>query len=97
MSKATTCELCERERTTTFHHLVPKKVHKRSRVIKLHSKEYMTSVGVNLCKSCHKTVHKFFTHMELASNYYTLELLKTNNKLMKFVNWIKTQKRDVKV
>jgi len=97
MSKRDSCELCERERTTTFHHLVPKKSHKRSRVTKLHTKEYMNSVGVDLCKSCHKTVHKYFTHMELALNYYTLELLKSDDKLMRFVEWVKTQTKKAKI
>jgi len=97
VNESQTCELCERERTTTFHHLVPKKSHKRSRVTKLHTKEYMNAIGVDLCKSCHKTVHKFFTHMELALEYYTLDLLKGNEKLMKFVIWLKKQKKDVKV
>jgi len=97
MGNITCCELCKRERTTTFHHLVPKKTHGRTRVTGLHTKEYMRTVGVDLCKSCHKTVHKFFTHMELALEYYTLDLLRDNEKMCKYVKWVKKQKKEIKV
>lgn len=97
MPKSKTCELCERERTTTFHHLVPKKTHRRSKVKKLHTKEYMTSVGVDLCHDCHKYVHKLYDHMTLALEYYTLELLKSSEELMKFVDWVKKQTKKAKI
>ena len=97
MGDQPTCELCKRERITTFHHLVPKKSHKRSRVTKMHTKMYMNSVGVNLCNDCHKYVHKMYDHMTLALEYYTLELLQGSEELMKFVNWVKNQTKKAKI
>jgi len=97
MAKTNKCELCNRERTTTFHHLAPKKVHTRSKVLRLHTKEYMRTAGVDLCNDCHKTVHKLFTHILLALEYYTLERLQGDDKLMKFVEWVKTQTKKAKV
>jgi len=97
VGKTTHCELCKRGRTTTFHHLVPKKTHGRSRVLALHTKEYMRTVGVDLCRDCHKTVHKLYDHMTLALEYYTLELLKTSEELMKFVKWVSKQSKKAKI
>lgn len=97
MSDITCCELCERERTTTFHHLIPKKVHKRSRVKKLHSKEAMTTDGAYLCHDCHKAVHKLYDHQTLALEYYSIELMRTSEELMKFVDWVRKQNKKAKI
>lgn len=96
-TEAEICELCEREQVLTFHHLVPRKTHSRKPVIRLHSKEYMQGVGINVCVDCHRTIHRQLDHMTLALEYYTLELLKKHEKLMKFVRWIKRQTKKAKM
>ena len=90
------CELCEREQVLTFHHLVPRKTHSKRPVTRLHTKEYM-QVGINVCVDCHRTIHRRFDHMTLALEYYTLELLKHHEKLIKFVSWIKRQTKKAKM
>lgn len=37
------------------------------------------------CHSCHGTIHKFFTNKELAEQYYTEEMLLSNEKFVKYV------------
>lgn len=86
------CKLCEREEELTSHHLIPKQVHSKNWCKKMFTKDDMNKRRANLCKMCHKTVHKFFTHSELAKEYNTVELLLANEKIIKHVKWLKKQK-----
>lgn len=90
------CDLCKREKELTFHHLIPRKVHKNSRVMRLHTKKYMREAGIDVCKDCHRMIHRSHSHIYLALEYYNLELLKTSPKVIKFVKWVTKQKRGVK-
>ncbi|OZM56844.1 restriction endonuclease [Lottiidibacillus patelloidae] len=74
------CELCERENIeTTVHHLIPR--------------EEGGNYGptANLCAACHKQIHALFTNKELASYLHTIQDLKNNEKMRKFLKWIKKQ------
>jgi hypothetical protein len=66
------CALCGREDEATRHHLTPR-----------------ANGGVEetawLCLPCHEFVHHTFTHYELNSKYYTLELLQTSPQVASFV------------
>ena len=90
------CALYERERFLTFHHLVPKKVHKRSQVLRLFSKEEMHTLGLWLCSDCHSTVHRHIDHLVLALNYHSKEALLGHPEIEKFVNWVAKQNKRVK-
>jgi hypothetical protein len=52
---------------------------------------YMQTHGVELCKKCHKMVHTFFTEKELGKYYNTKEKLFANDKVKKFLKWVKKQ------
>jgi 5-methylcytosine-specific restriction enzyme A len=74
------CELCERENVeTTVHHLIPR--------------EEGGNYGptADLCVACHKQIHALFTNKELASYLHTIKDLKSNDKMRKFLKWIKKQ------
>jgi len=86
------CELCNREKELTSHHLIPKQVHAKSYTMGLYTKEEMRSNRAMLCRLCHREIHKFFTHKELATIYYTVELLKNNETVKKFLVWARKQK-----
>lgn len=47
--------------------------------------------------NCHKAVHKMYDHMTLALEYYTLDLLKGSEELIKFVEWVKKQTKKAKI
>lgn len=80
------CELCKRENIElTFHHLIPKKAHKKSFVRKLHSDKDLNTYGINICKPCHKAVHIMIDHKALATKFYTIDLLLTHEKLAQAV------------
>ncbi|MDQ0232300.1 HNH endonuclease [Metabacillus malikii] len=74
------CELCNRNDVeTTIHHLVPK--------------EMGGTFGptATLCIPCHKQIHALYTNEELASRLSTVELLKDDENLSKFIKWIRKQ------
>lgn len=86
------CELCERERELTSHHLIPKQVHSKNWCKKMWTKVEMKQNRAMLCRQCHSAIHKFFTHRELGSIYYTVTLLRNNAKVKKFLTWVRKQK-----
>jgi hypothetical protein len=63
------CEFCEREQKLTEHHLIPRAVHSKKKFLKRFGKEEMKSRTVDLCKLCHKGVHRLFSEKELAEEY----------------------------
>ena len=81
------CELCNRERELTFHHLIPRTLHKNKWFKKNFTKEDMNS-GINVCQDCHSSIHKFINEKDLGKNYNTKELLLSHEQVLKFVKWI---------
>ena len=68
------CPCCSRTVPLTFHHLVPKKVHRRNRYKKLYSKDELNR-GVYLCRRCHKGIHRTFDELTLAEKFNSLETI----------------------
>ena len=91
-----TCELCERERATTSHHLIPKKVHSKKWARGWFTKFEMNFRRADLCHDCHSEIHRYFTNKELAQKYNTVEKLLANELVMKFVIWVKKQDKKAK-
>ena len=52
----------------------------------------MKTNGINLCKTCHETIHTFWSEKELGNYYNTLARLMENKKFREYVVWIKKQK-----
>lgn len=74
------CGLCARTPVeTTEHHLIPKEEggHKEP--------------TVDLCIPCHKNVHALFTNKELAVLYNTVDALRSEPRMAKFISWIRKQ------
>ncbi|OJJ19021.1 hypothetical protein BKI52_19565 [marine bacterium AO1-C] len=88
------CEICGREKSLSFHHLIPCTLHKRKLFQKKFDKEDMHTRGLNLCRMCHSTIHKFFDHKTLGLHYNTKEKLLENEEFSKYVNWAKKQTKD---
>lgn len=91
-----TCALCERKRPLTFHHLIPKKVQKKSILLKQFSKEQMLTMGLLVCTDCHKTIHRHIDHIDLGRFYHTKEALLGHPEIGKFVKWVAKQDKKVK-
>jgi len=83
------CEICCREVRLTKHHVIPREIHK-TMLKKGITKEYL-DVTIGICRMCHSTIHRFFTNQELADQYYSVDLLLSNDKFMKYAKWASTQ------
>lgn len=71
------CELCNRTVSSiTKHHLIP---------LEKGGKKFET---LSLCRTCHNQIHALFTNRELAVYYHTLESLKRDQKIIKFLRFI---------
>lgn len=84
------CELCDRQmEALTAHHLIPKQNTKR--------KNADPSPTIDICSACHRQIHSLFDNKHLAQELNSLEKLKNDSELQKFVSWIKKQKTDKRI
>ena len=87
------CQLCGRAERLTFHHLIPRRVHKRARYIREHGKDEMRARGLYLCKLCHRGIHEIIPDERvLARSYNTRELLLAHEGVARHVAWVAKQK-----
>ena len=89
------CEMCGRRAALSFHHLIPRKVHRRKRFKKNFSRAQLAG-GINICQLCHRGVHKLYDEMTLAMHLETKEKLVTDPAICKHVNWVRKQKRGLR-
>ena len=82
------CELCCRQvLSTTKHHLIPRTVHS-NKWFKKNFKKSDFIKTVNLCRDCHKQIHKFIPEKEMGKAFNTIELLKEHPQVEKFLEWL---------
>ncbi|GAA0794520.1 HNH endonuclease [Marinobacterium sediminicola] len=86
------CQLCGRKIALTFHHLIPRKMHRRPRFYKQYTREQLNQ-GIWVCRACHRGIHKHYDEMTLARDYNTLEQLQTDSQLQKHVAWVAKQRQ----
>ncbi|MBX3436904.1 MAG: hypothetical protein KF861_05400 [Planctomycetaceae bacterium] len=87
------CDLCGRAVPLTFHHLVPRGVHRRQRFVRRYGKDEMRAVGLWICRLCHSGIHKIIPNeKDLAESYYTKELLLGHEGVARHVAWVSKQK-----
>ena len=80
------CQLCERDVVRlTRHHLYPREIHNNLRKRGYEMDDLNKCIII--CRMCHSYIHKRFTNVELASSYYTIELLLSDEKIQKFSQW----------
>lgn len=85
------CALCERTVPLTFHHLIPRKMHRRERFKKMYSREERNQ-GIHICRLCHNGIHALFDEMTLAKEFTTLKKLQEAPQVIKHVAWVRKQK-----
>ena len=91
--RAGACELCGRRVKLTFHHLIPCRVHRRSRFVRRHGKQEMQTRGLFLCSLCHNGIHDLIPDEKtLAESYNTRELLLAHEGIARHVAWAAKQK-----
>ncbi len=83
-----TCKLCEQEvERTSKHHLIPRTVHRNKWFKKNFTKEVLHTT-VDLCRDCHKEIHRQITEKELGRHFNTIEKLRTHENIAKFIKWL---------
>ena len=90
--KPLSCEICERKIALTFHHLIPRKMHRRNFFRRSYSREELNR-GVYLCRLCHSTLHKLFDEMTLAKRLNSLDHLLAEPSIQAHARWANKQKR----
>lgn len=83
-SSLPSCELCQRQLAQlTEHHLIPRQKTKR--------KNLEPSPTIQICAACHRQIHTLFDHTQLERDLNTLEKLKSDPQMQKFLNWVSKQ------
>lgn len=86
------CPCCGRVTALTFHHLVPKKLHRRTRFRKHYTRAELAD-GIYICRQCHDGIHRFHDEMTLARLYPTLTSLLEDEDLARHFAWVGRQRR----
>lgn len=74
------CELCAREvEKLTIHHLIPRQ------------KKGHHGPKINICSACHRQIHTLFDNTYLAQQLNSLEKLKNEPQMRKFLAWVSKQ------
>ena len=89
--KSGECLCCGRFTLLTFHHLIPKKLHRRAFFRKNFDKEALNS-GLNICRLCHDGIHDLYDEMQLAKNYPSAQALLADEALQKHFAWVAKKK-----
>jgi len=80
------CELCGRGvDVVTLHHLYPRSQGRRR---KMKTRELPTAW---LCPACHRQLHVLFSNRELAARFASIEQLRAEPGVQKFLAWVARQ------
>ena len=90
-SRRGTCPFCGRELPLTFHHLIPKKLHRRTRFRKQYSREQLNR-GIDVCRQCHDGIHDRYDEMRLYRDFSDPHSLVADPELARYFDWVSRQK-----
>ncbi|MGB1142663.1 MAG: hypothetical protein ACPG1A_17315, partial [Halioglobus sp.] len=76
----------------TFHHLIPKKLHRRTRFKREYNKEFLAR-GLYVCRDCHDGIHSTYSELELAQRFQTPEAIVEDPDLARHFAWLSRQRR----
>ncbi|KAI0104315.1 hypothetical protein GGR51DRAFT_230587 [Nemania sp. FL0031] len=87
-TRADACEICGRDWINlSYHHLIPRFVHAKAVKRGWHRECDLQNVAW-LCGACHRFVHRFADHEELARRFYTVELLLADEEVRRWAQWV---------
>jgi 5-methylcytosine-specific restriction endonuclease McrA len=87
------CQLCRRKTRLTFHHLIPRKLHRRNHFRKKYNREELNR-GISICRQCHNGLHLLYDEMTLAKRFSTVDALLSDEAIRRHVAWSSRQKRE---
>lgn len=85
------CVLCQRKTALTWHHLIPRKLHRRKHFQRNFTREQLNA-GINICRPCHRGLHRLFSEMHLGKHLFTLALLRADAAVVRHVQWVAKQR-----
>lgn len=85
------CACCQRLVPLTFHHLIPRKMHRRKGFRRRFSKEEL-NIGIYVCRKCHRGIHVLYDELTLATRFHSLELLLRDETLAGHFRWVAKQR-----
>jgi len=86
------CELCGRDKPLTFHHLIPRKMHRKRKVRERFDREEIVSRGIWVCRLCHRQIHRFHDQQTLALELNTRDALMRETRMAGFLAWARKQR-----
>ena len=86
------CPFCHRALPLTFHHLVPRKVHRRPRYRRRFSREQL-ALGIYICRDCHDAIHRTYDELALATRFDSPQSLADDPPLARHFAWLARQRR----
>lgn len=90
-TKFGTCPCCQRQAYLTFHHFIPRKVHRRT-LFRKHFSKTQLAAGVMVCRRCHDGIHSLYDEMALAKQLNSIEALLADPALQKHFQWVAKQR-----
>lgn len=85
------CTCCGRNTMLTFHHLIPRKLHRRTAFKKRYTRDELNQ-GIAVCRACHSGIHDLYTEMQLAKAFTHLNQLLADPALQLHFAWVAKQK-----
>jgi hypothetical protein len=92
-SAAGPCPFCQRPQPLTFHHLIPRKLHRRRRYQRTYTREALGN-GIYTCRDCHDAIHRAYDEQQLATAYASPEAIDSDPLLRRHFAWLSRQRRD---
>ena len=89
--KVGVCPFCQRTLRLTFHHLIPRKLHRRARFKKRDSREQLNR-GISICRQCHDGIHDRYDEMRLYQEFADPASLAADASLRRYFDWVARQK-----
>lgn len=86
-----TCPLCGRACALTFHHLIPRKLHRRKAFRRRYDRDVLNR-GVHVCRDCHDGIHDFYDEMTLGMRFRELDALRADPALARHFRWVAKKK-----
>ncbi len=86
------CELCRRPvPVLTRHHLIPRRLHRQRRFLRLFPLDEMRSRVLWVCRPCHNAIHHACDEQTLGLYYNTRQALLGLPELRAFADWLGTK------
>ena len=86
------CELCNRTKPLSSHHLIPVTLHGNKWFKKNFNTMDMKTRKAMVCEDCSRYIHDTYSPKELGRKLNTVEALRNDEKIAKFIKFVRKKK-----